>query len=147
MKHTLILIAFAFALVLPMTVAAGQQVGDNATIIVPTGKIADLRQVLIVKGTPKPAATDVGNCADGGVHLQDAQLVDREPPAGRGGRGAKGPLPTVSTEVAIVVPGVTGFKELKPGWHLGSYRPGGKCGPGYDIYLAHIIAIDDKAER
>jgi hypothetical protein len=147
MKHTSILIAFVVALVLP-GVAAGQQVGDNATIIVPAGKIVDLRQVVVVKGAPKPTATDVGTCSDAAVRLQDAQVVDREPPAGRSGRGAAvGPLPTVATQTAIVVPGVTGFTELKPGWHLGSFRPGGKCGPGYDIYLAHIIAIDDKAER
>jgi hypothetical protein len=47
----------------------------------------------------------------------------------------------VAVQVAIIIPGVGGFKELKPGWHLGSYRAGGKCG-GYDIYLAHIIATE-----
>jgi hypothetical protein len=147
MKHTSILVGLVLALVLPVTNAAGQQIGDNATIIVPAGKIVDLRQVLVVKSVPKPAATDVGTCADASVHLQEAQIIDREPPAGRSGRGVQGVLPTVATETAVVVPGVTGFTTLKPGWRLGSFRPGGKCGPGYDIYLAHIIAIDEKAER
>jgi len=121
---------------------AGQQLGDNATIIVPTGKVANLRQVVVVKGAPK-TAIKLPDCADGDVRLQDADVVDREGPAGRGGRGGAAPekLPTVSSQVAIIIPGVAGFKELKPGWHLGSFRPGGKCA-GYDIYLAHIIAIE-----
>jgi hypothetical protein len=126
---------------------AGQQLGDNATIIVPSGAISDLRQVLVVKGPPKPIVSRVGTCASGDVHFQEAELADREPPPGRGGRGSTGPtgkIPTKATEVAIIVPGAVGFRELKPGWHLGSYRAGGKCGPGYDVYVAHIIAIEDK---
>lgn len=146
MKRILILLG---SLVLPLMLwpgdLAGQQLGDNATIIVPAGTISDLRQALVVKGAPKPTATKVGSCGSGDVHFQDAELVDREPPPGRGGRASTEPagkLPTVATEVAIIVPGVAGFKELKPGWHLGSYRTGGKCGPGYDVYLAHIIAVE-----
>ncbi|MBI3402199.1 MAG: hypothetical protein HY048_12330 [Acidobacteria bacterium] len=121
----------------------GQQLGDNATIIVPAGKIVNLRQVLVVKGAPK-AAKKVGDCASGEVRFSDAELVDREPPPGRGGRGGEADqkIPTSATEVAVSYSGVAGFKELKPGWHLGSYRPGGKCGPGYDVYVAHIIAIE-----
>ncbi|MBI3491167.1 MAG: hypothetical protein HY047_05190 [Acidobacteria bacterium] len=136
------------ALILPLAVwpagLVAQQLGDNATIIVPAGKITNMRQVLVVKGPPK-AAVKAGDCAAGDVRLQDAELVDREPPPGaRGGRGSEAPekIPTLSTTVAIAYPGVAGFKELKPGWHLGSYRPGGKCGPGYDVYVAHIIAIE-----
>jgi hypothetical protein len=123
---------------------AGQQLGDNATIIVPAGKITNLRQVLVVKGPPKAAAAEVGNCVSGSVRFQDAEAVDREEPAGRGGEGstASRRIPTVATEVAIIYPGAAGFKELKAGWHLGSYRGGGKCGPGYDVYVAHIIAIE-----
>ncbi|MBI1873463.1 MAG: hypothetical protein HYS05_06175 [Acidobacteria bacterium] len=123
---------------------SGQQVGDSATIIVPTGKITNLRQVLIVKGPPKATATKVGNCGSGGVHFQDAELVDRDAPPGRGGRGsAASPekIPTVATEVAVIMPGAAGFKEFKSGWQVGSYRTGGKCGPGYDIYVGHIIAM------
>lgn len=146
MKKILILLgAFVLPLVLWPAGLTGQQLGDNATIIVPAGKITNLRQVLVVKGAPKATATKVGDCGSGDVRFQDAQLVDREPPPGRGERGSTGPaekLPTVATEVAIVYPGVAGFKELKPGWHLGSYRGGGKCGPGYDVYVAHIIAIE-----
>lgn len=135
------------ALILPLAVwpagLAGQQLGDNATIIVPAGKITNLRQVLVVKGVPKTAA-NAGNCLAGDVRFQDAELVDRAAPAGREGRGSAAPekIPTISTEVAITYPGAAGFKELKPGWHLGSYRVGGKCGPGYDVYVAHIIAIE-----
>jgi hypothetical protein len=128
--------------------AGAQQLGDNFTVIVPAGAVANLRQVLVVTGAPKAAATKVGNCAPGDVHLQDAQLVDREPPprSGRGGEGgADAPvqkLPTVTTQVAIAFPGASGVSRLKPGWHLGSWRSGGKCGPGYDVYVAHIIAIE-----
>ena len=122
----------------------GQQLGDNATVIVPAGKISNLRQVLVVKGAPKATATLVGNCISGGVHFQDAQLVDREAPGRGAGAGSNPPVQTtpVATEVTIVFPGASGFKELKPGWHLGSWRSGGKCGPGYDVYVAHIIAIE-----
>lgn len=145
MKKSVILLG-AFVLSLPLSPArlAGQQLGDNATIIVPTGTIKNLRQVLVVKGAPKPAATKVGNCGSGEVHLQDADLVDRPAPAGRDGRGgaATPPLPTVPAQVAIVFPGPAGFTELKTGWRLGSYRGGGNCGPGYDVYVAHIIAVE-----
>ena len=143
MKKMMILLgALALPVVAGHAALAGQQVGDNATIIVPTGKVTNLRQVVVVKGAPK-AAVKLPDCADGDVRLQDADIVDRESPAGRGGRGGAAPekLPTVSSQVAIVIPGVAGFKDLKPGWHLGSFRPGGKCA-GYDIYLAHIIAIE-----
>jgi hypothetical protein len=135
------------ALVLSLTAMpaglTGQQLGDNATIIVPAGKITNLRQVLVVKGPPK-AAANVGNCVSGSVRFQDAEAVDREEPGGRGGEGstASRRIPTVATEVAIIYPGAAGFKELKAGWHLGSYRGGGKCGPGYDVYVAHIIASE-----
>ena len=147
MKRTLILLAaLVLPFVLPLPDVAGQQLGDNATIIVPAGKVQNMRQVVVVKGAPKTAATKIGTCGSADVHLQDADIVDREPPPGaRGGRGEAAPagtIPTVATDVAIIVPGVAGFKELKPGWRLGSFRPGGKCGPGYDIYLAHIIAIE-----
>lgn len=141
-KIVIVLGALVPALAVLSVGLAGQQLGDNATIIVPAGKIVDLRQVLVVKGAPKAAAVTIGNCGSGEVRFQDAQLVDREPPPGRGRGSSAEKLPTVATEVAIIVPGVAGFKELKPGWHLGSYREGGKCGPGYDIYLAHIIAIE-----
>ncbi len=135
--------ALALPLVLLSAASAGQQLGDNATIIVPAGKITNLRQVLVVKGAPKAAAAKVGDCLSGDLRFQDAELVDRDPPpGGRGGRGSTEKIPTVATEVAIIYPGVAGFKELKPGWHLGSYRSGGKCGPGYDVYVAHIIAIE-----
>lgn len=124
---------------------SSQQVGDNATIIVPAGKLTSVRQVLVVKGPPKAGATKVGTCASGDVHFQEAELVDRAAPPGAGGRGSTTSaekIPDVATEVAIVVPGVAGFKELTPGWHVGSYRSGGKCGPGYDVYVAHILAIN-----
>lgn len=143
MKNMLILLGtLILSLVAWPTELGGQQLGDNATIVVPTGKITNLRQVVVVKGAPK-AATKLPDCAEGDVRLQDAEIVDREPPPGRGGRGgtAAEKLPTVAAQVAIIIPGVAGFKELKPGWHLGSFRAGGKCG-GYDIYLAHIIAIE-----
>lgn len=145
MKKTVILLgALVLSLTWSPTGFAGQQLGDNATIIVPAGAIKNLRQVLVVKGAPKPAATKVGNCGPAEVHLQDADLVDRPAPAGREGRGGQAvpPLPTVQTQVAIVIPGPAGFKELKTGWRLGSYRGGGSCGPGYDVYVAHIIAVE-----
>jgi hypothetical protein len=134
--------ALALALTLPPADVAAQQLGDNATIIVPTGPIKDTRQVLVVKGAPKPTATKVGNCGTGEVHWQDADLVDRALPPGQRGRGGPAaPFPTVAAQVAVSFPGTAGFKEFKTGWHLGSYRDGGKCGPGYDVDVAHIIAI------
>jgi hypothetical protein len=143
MKKMLILLgAFGLLVVAAPTGLAGQQIGDNATIIVPTGKVVNMRQVIVVKSAPK-TAIKVADCADGDIRLQDAEIVDREGPPGRGGRGGAAPekLPTVAAQVAIIIPGVAGFKELKPGWHLGSFRPGGKCA-GYDILLAHIIATE-----
>ena len=145
MKKTSILLG---ALVLSLTLwpagLTGQQLGDNATIIVPAGTITNLRQVLVVKGAPKATAAKAGNCASGDVHFQDAQLVDREAPPRGSGAGSNPPVANTSvpTEVTVVFPGASGFKELKPGWHLGSWRSGGKCGPGYDVYVAHIIAIE-----
>lgn len=124
--------------VLPASLAA-QQLGDNATIIVPAGTIKILKQVLVVKGGLKPTATKVGTCGSGEVNFQDADLVDRTAPPGRGEQPPL--LPTVATTVAIVFPGVAGFKEFKTGWRLGSYRSGGTCGPGYDVYVAHVIAL------
>lgn len=131
--------ALALSLALLPTGLAAQQLGDNATIIVPAGAIKDLRQVLVIKSAPKPTATKVGNCGSGEVHFQDAEVVDREAPPGRGQQPP--PFPTAATTVAIIFPGVAGFKELKPGWRMGSYRSGGTCGPGYDVYVAHIIAV------
>jgi hypothetical protein len=143
-KTAMLFGTFVLSLSLSPAGLAGQQLGDNATIIVPAGTIKNMRQVLVVKGAPKPAATKVGNCGSGEVHLQDADLVDRPAPAGRAGRGGAsvGPFPTVPAQVAVVFPGPAGFKELKTGWRLGSYRGGGSCGPGYDVYVAHIIAIE-----
>ena len=139
LRHGPVLWALALSLTLPGTYLGAQQLGDNATIIVPAGTIKELKQVLVVKGAPKPAATKVGNCGPGEVHFQDADLVDRDPPPGR---GQKPPLlPTVATTVAIVSPGAAGFREFKPGSRVGSYRSGGKCGPGYDVYVAHVIAV------
>jgi hypothetical protein len=141
MKRTSILLgALVLSLVSSRTDIAAQQLGDNATIVVPAGKITNLRQVLVVKGPPQAAATKVGTCASADVHFQDAELVDREAPPGRAEPAEK--IPTVATQVAIIIPGAAGFKELKPGWHMGGYRPGGHCGPGFDIYLAHIIATE-----
>lgn len=144
MKKTVILLG---ACVLSITVLpsglAGQQLGDNATLIVPTGTIKNARQVLVVKSAPKATASKVGDCESGEVHWQDADLVDRALPPGRDGRGTVAPpLPTVATQVAIIVPGTAGFKEYKVGFHLGKLGDKGKCGPGYDVYLAHIIAIE-----
>ncbi len=136
------LLGLGLSLTLLPVSLAGQQLGDNATVIVPAGKITNLRQVLVAKGAPKATATKVGTCGSGEVRFQDAELVDREPPPGRGAAGPAEKIPTVATQVAIIFPGAAGFKELKPGWHLGSYRTGGKCGPGYDVYVAHIIAIE-----
>ncbi len=131
--------ALALSLALLPASPVARQLGDNATIIVPTGTIKDLRQVLVVKGPAKAAATKVGNCATGEVHFQDAELVDRPAPPGRGQQPP--PFPTVATTVAIAYPGPAGFKEFKVGWHVGSYRSGGTCGPGYDVYVAHVIAL------
>jgi hypothetical protein len=125
------LAALALSLTLVPTGLAGQQVGDNFTIIVPAGKITDLKKLLVVTGKPKATATKVGNCAKGAVYFSDANLVDRE-----------GKAAPVATETTIAFPGAAGFAELKPGWRIGSFRPGGKCGPGYEAFVAHIIAME-----
>jgi hypothetical protein len=119
----------------------GQQLGDNATIIVRSGTITNLNQTLVVKGGPK-APTKVGNCAPGEVRFHDALLENREGPSRASGASKVAATSPVPMEVTIVFPGAAGFKELKPGWRLGSWRGGGKCGPGYDVYVAHIIAIE-----
>jgi len=106
-----------------------QQVGDNFTVILPEGKLTNLRKVLVVKA-PKPSLAKVGDCKSGEVRMWEAELVDRE-----------GKEPPVPTEVAIIIPGAAGVSELKTGWRIGSWRSGGKCGPGYEAYLAHIIAL------
>lgn len=137
--HGMGLPALALSLALLPASLAAQQLGDNATIIVPSGTIKNLKQVLVLKGAPKPAATKVGNCGSGEVYFQDADLVDRAAPPGRGEQPP--PFPTVATTVAIVFPGPAGFKEFKTGWRVGSYRSGGTCGPGYDVYVAHVIAV------
>lgn len=142
-KTSILLGALVVSLTVLPTGPAAQQLGDTATIIVPTGTIKNSRQVLVVKGAPKPTASKVGNCGTGEVRWQDADLVDRAAPPGREGRGGPGEkFPTVAAQVAVSFPGAAGFKELKPGWRVGSYRDGGKCGPGYDVYVGHIIAID-----
>ena len=131
------------ALVLPLVVSsvslAGQTIGDNATLLVPVGVVTNARQVLVIKGAPKPTATKVGNCGDD-LKFQDADLVDRPDPPG--GRGAKiiPPIPTVKTQVAVVIPGVTGFTEMKVGWQMGTLGDKGVCGPGYDIKYSNLIA-------
>lgn len=107
-----------------------QQVGDNFTIIVPAGAITDLKKVIVVTGKPKASATKVGTCRPGDVRLQDAQLVDRE--------GKSAP---VTTQLAVIFPGASGISELAPGWRIGSFRPGGKCGPGYEAFVAHLVAL------
>lgn len=132
------------ALVLPLIASsvslAGQQLGDNATIILPTGTITNARQVIVITSAPKPAATKIGNCGDD-VKFQDADIVDRLPPTS--GRGPASPLvPTFKSTVAIAVPGVTGFKEFKVGWKMGKLGDKGACGPGYEVKLAHIIATE-----
>ena len=125
------LAALALSLTLWPTGLGAQQVGDNFTVIVPAGKITDLKKVLVVTGKPRAAATKVGDCKSGDVHFSDANLVDRD--------GKAGP---VATEVTIIIPGASGISELKPDWHLGSWRAGGKCGPGYEVFLVHIIAME-----
>ncbi len=136
MKKTSILLGIGllglglFLAPLPAGVAA-QQVGDNFTIIIPAGKLTDLKKVLVVTGKPKAAATKVGDCKSGDVHFSDANLVDRDEKAA-----------PVATEVTIIIPGASGISELKPGWRIGSWRAGGKCGPGYEAFLAHIIAME-----
>jgi hypothetical protein len=113
----------------PTTLAA-QQVGDNFTIVVPAGAVTDLKKVLVVTGKPK-APVKVGTCAPGTFQFWDARLVDRD--------GKSAP---VQTEVALIIPGAAGFKDLRAGWHVGSWREGGRCGPGFEAFLVHIIAID-----
>jgi len=36
--------------------------------------------------------------------------------------------------------GQPALPELKPGTRLGSFRDGGLCGPGYNVYTAHVLA-------
>lgn len=140
-KRPLLLFALALASLSWTGRATGQQLGDNATIIVRAGAITNLNQTLVVKGGPK-APTKVGNCATGEVRFHEALLENRERPSRGSGERPAAAASSVPVEVTIVFPGAAGFKELKPGWRLGSWRSGGKCGPGYDVYVAHIIAIE-----
>jgi hypothetical protein len=140
-KISLVCAALALAVAAWPAPSIGQQLGDNATIIVRSGTITNLNQTLVVKGAPK-APTNVGNCARGEVRFQDALLENREGPSRGAGASKVSATSPVPMEVTIVFPGAAGFKELKPGWRLGSWRSGGKCGPGYDVYVAHIIAIE-----
>ena len=132
------------ALVLPLVVSsvslAGQGLGDNCTIIVKEGTIKNNNQTIVIKSAPSATVSKVGNCDLGEVRWQDAEVVDRpSPPGGRG--AAPKLLPTEKTQVAVIVPGPTGYKEFKVGVTVGSFRDGGKCGPGYELLLAPIIAV------
>lgn len=113
---------------LPAGRAAGQQVGDNFTVIVTADKLTDANSVLVVKSAK--AAKKVGDCAAKEVNFVDGELVSRD-----------GKAAPVAVEAAIIIPGVSEIAELKPGWRVGSFRAGGKCGPGYDAFLAHVIAL------
>lgn len=132
------------ALVLPLVVSAvsvaGQELGDNATVILKEGTLTNMRQMVVIKSTPAAAASKVGNCGPD-VRWQEAEVVDRSAPAG--GRGpVVPPIPTFKTQAAIMIPGVVGFKDFKVGVKVGSWRDGGKCGPGFNTYLAHIIGTE-----
>ena len=130
-KISILLGTLVLSFTLWPTGLAGQQVGDNFTIIVPAGKVTDLKKLLVVTGKPKAAATKVGNCASGTFHFSDANLVDRD-----------GKAAPVATEATIIIPGASGISELQPGWKVGSWRDGGRCGPGYEAFLVHIIAME-----
>ena len=127
-------------------------VGDSVTLIVPAGVYKDANWQIVVTG-PAKAPKAVGTCGTRGSVISDP-----------GNLGAAN-IPTqvafydadivprvevndvwvyqqdkaVKSEVAILYPGYTGWKELKQGWHLGGgTRRGGECGPGYEIVLAYL---------
>ena len=141
MRKTAILIGgLVFVLALSLTSLTAQDIGDNFIIIVPAGKLTLYRQDMVVKGPPK-AAVKVGNCGPGTAQFQDVEIVDRGPTPAKGRVERSTNLtPTVTTEAALILPGAKGFKDMQTGWRLSSWHVGGKCGPGYEVYTAFIVA-------
>ncbi len=147
MKKGSILLAIgmsAFALspsLLPAPLGA-QEVGENLVVLLPAGKLANPGQVLVVTGKPK-AATKVGTCKPGDFYAQDANVFDRQQQSVSTPAEGKAPTPA---EVIVIDFGYrnqpTQFEgiELAPGTRLGSFGGGGRCGPGYQVYTAHILA-------
>ncbi len=128
------------------------QIGDTATYIVPAGVYTSPTIDLVITG-PAQAPKAVGDCVTKGSTITDPGLVG----------AAKMPTsvafydadivprkqinnvwleqaPTGKTTVAMIFPGYMGFTDLKQGWHIGHGRDGGKCGPGYEIFIMHVIA-------
>lgn len=138
MKKTSILLGMglltvALSLTLLPAVAA-QQAGDSLVILVPTGKLENPNQMVVVTGRPK-AAIKVGTCKTGDFRAQDVNVLDRD------GQKILG-----TAEVVVIDWGYrndpapfTGI-ELASGTRLGSMRGGGRCGPGYEGYTAHVLA-------
>jgi len=141
-KTAILICGLVLVVALSLTSLTAQDRGDNFTIIVPPGKLTLHRQIMIVKGAPT-AAKNVGNCGPGTAQFQDVEIIDRDPTPGRtGAEGSPEQTPTVTTQAALIWPGVKGFKEMQTGWRLGSWHDGGKCGPGYEAFVAFIIATE-----
>lgn len=77
-----------------------------------------------VTGTQTRRAA-VGNCYPGEVTFQPARLIHRS-----------GEFEPVQTEVAVIYPDNV---QLPASVTVGAWRPGGPCGPGYQIQRGHIL--------
>lgn len=128
------------------------QLGDNVVIIVPDTTVLPQGTEIVVTG-PAKAPKAVGTCGARGSVISDPSLLgaaniptqvafydaDVVPRTRVDNMWIEG-KPTGKTEVAILWPGFSGFKELKTGWHLGKNGDKGRCGPGYMVILSNIIA-------
>jgi len=83
-----------------------------------------LRTAVEVTGSPTAPAS-VGNCFRGQLPLQAARFYDR------GGSDVAEEI-----QVAVLFPDNVSIPE---GVVLGAWRPGGPCGPGYQILRGHVL--------
>ena len=107
--------------------------GEAVVIIVPEDVTEPSQRGMTltkrVKVTGAPGnATSVGTCHQGNIAMQPADALDPD------GNEDAAPM-----EFAVLYPEGA---ELPTGTLMGAWRPGGPCGPGYEIMRGHILVTD-----
>lgn len=105
----------------------GTERGQAMIIILPEGiDVGGDRENRAIEITgPATRSAAAGNCYTGEVKFQPARLVHR--------MGKEEPI---ETEVAVLYPdNILVPQQIQ----LGSFRPGGPCGPGFQIQRGHIM--------
>lgn len=105
----------------------GTEVGQAVIFILAEGvEVGGDRENRAIEITgPATRSAAVGNCYAGEVKFQPARLVHRH-----------GAEPPIETEVAVLYPDNTLVPQQIL---LGSFRPGGPCGPGFQIQRGHVM--------